>query len=151
MLRHLSFAKVFAKGERLMKQVKGQLTKRDMNLIEYCLSHLPISSDIAATLFYPNKYIAQRRLTTIHRLNYLKRTERLIVNQPYVYYTDKNDLKNYPLSILLYDIRLCGFEIESYQFKDDLLTATIHKNEEFYKISATLENLPQVYKRLSLQ
>ena len=38
-----------------MKQVKGQLTKRDMTLIEYCLAHLPISSDIAATLFYPTK------------------------------------------------------------------------------------------------
>ena len=40
-----------------MKNVKGQLTQRDINLIEYCLSHLPINSDIAATLFYPNKYI----------------------------------------------------------------------------------------------
>ena len=51
-----------------MKNVKGQLTQRDINLIEYCLSHLPINSDIAAVLFYPNKYIAQRRLTTIHNL-----------------------------------------------------------------------------------
>lgn len=134
-----------------MKNVKGQLTKRDMNLIEYCLAHLPINSDIAAALFYPNKYIAQRRLTTIHKLKHLKRTERFIVNQPYIYYSDKNDLKNYPLSVLLYDVRLCGFEIESYHFKDDLLTATIHKNEESYKINATLENLPQVYKRLSLR
>ena len=61
-----------------MKNVKGQLTKRDINLIEYCLAHLPINSDIAAALFYPNKYIAQRRLTTIHNLKQLKRTERLV-------------------------------------------------------------------------
>jgi hypothetical protein len=72
-----------------MKNVKGQLTQRDINLIEYCLSHLPINSDIAATLFYPNKYIAQRRLTTIHNLKQLKRTERLVVNQPYIYYHEK--------------------------------------------------------------
>ena len=76
-----------------MKNVKGQLTKRDINLIEYCLAHLPINSDIAAALFYPNKYIAQRRLTTIHNLKQLKRTERLVVNQPYIYYSDKKDLK----------------------------------------------------------
>ena len=78
-----------------MKNVKGQLTKRDINLIEYCLAHLPINSDIAAALFYPNKYIAQRRLTTIHNLKQLKRTERLVVNQPYIYYSDKKDLKNF--------------------------------------------------------
>ena len=55
-----------------MKNVKGQLTQRDINLIEYCLSHLPINSDIAATLFYPNKYIAQRRLTTIHKYQHTR-------------------------------------------------------------------------------
>ena len=134
-----------------MKNVKGQLTQRDINLIEYCLSHLPINSDIAATLFYPNKYIAQRRLTTIHNLKQLKRTERLVVNQPYIYYSDKKDLKNYPFSQLLYDIRSDGFEIETYHFEDELLTVTIHKENESYKINATLQNLPQIYKRLSLK
>ena len=113
-----------------MKNVKGQLTKRDIHLIEYCLAHLPINSDIAAALFYPNKYIAQRRLTTIHNLKQLKRTERLVVNQPYIYYSDKKDLKNYPFSQLLYDIRSVGFEIEDYHFEDELLTATIHKENE---------------------
>ena len=72
-----------------MKNVKGQLTQRDITLIEYCLAHLPISSEIAAALFYPNKYIAQRRLNTIHNLKQLKRTERLVVNQPYIYYFHK--------------------------------------------------------------
>ena len=134
-----------------MKNVKGQLTKRDIHLIEYCLAHLPINSDIAAALFYPNKYIAQRRLTTIHNLKQLKRTERLVVNQPYIYYSDKKDLKNYPFSQLLYDIRSDGFEIETYHFEDELLTATIHKDTESYKINATLQNLPQIYKRLSLK
>ena len=134
-----------------MKNVKGQLTKRDINLIEYCLAHLPINSDIAAALFYPNKYIAQRRLTTIHNLKQLKRTERLVVNQPYIYYSDKKDLKNYPFSQLLYDIRSVGFEIEDYHFEDELLTVTIHKENESYKINATLQNLPQIYKRLSLK
>ena len=37
-----------------MKNVKGQLTQRDINLIEDCLSHLPINSDIAATLIQIN-------------------------------------------------------------------------------------------------
>ena len=110
-----------------MKNVKGQLTKRDINLIEYCLAHLPINSDIAAALFYPNKYIAQRRLTTIHNLKQLKRTERLVVNQPYIYYSDKKDLKNYPFSQLLYDIRSDVFEIETYHFDDELLTVPIYK------------------------
>jgi len=128
-----------------MKNVKGQLTQRDINLIEYCLSHLPINSDIAATLFYPNKYIAQRRLTTIHNLKQLKRTERLVVNQPYIYYHEKKDLKNYPFSELLYHIKCDGFEIENY-----CLTATIHKVDVSYKINATLNNIPQIYKRLSL-
>ena len=134
-----------------MKNVKGQLTKRDIHLIEYCLAHLPINSDIAAALFYPNKYIAQRRLTTIHNLKQLKRTERLVVNQPYIYYSDKKDLKNYPFSQLLYDIRSDGFEIETYHFEDELLTATNHKENESYKINATLQSLPQIYKRLSLK
>ena len=133
-----------------MKNVKGQLTQRDINLIEYCLSHLPINSDIAATLFYPNKYIAQRRLTTIHNLKQLKRTERLVVNQPYIYYHEKKDLKNYPFSELLYHIKCDGFEIENYQFENNSLTATIHKVDVSYKINATLNNIPQIYKRLSL-
>ena len=122
-----------------MKNVKGQLTQRDINLIEYCLSHLPINSDIAATLFYPNKYIAQRRLTTIHNLK-----------QPYIYYHEKKDLKNYPFSELLYHIKCDGFEIENYQFENNCLTATIHKVDVSYKINATLNNIPQIYKRLSL-
>ena len=134
-----------------MKNAKGQLTKRDITLIEYCLAHLPINSEIAAALFYPNKYIAQRRLNTIHNLKQLKRTERLVVNQPYIYYSNKKDLKNYPFSQLLYDIHCEGFEIENYHFENDLLTAHIHKENESYKINATLANLPQVYKRLSLE
>ena len=73
------------------------------------------------------------------------------MNQPYIYYSDKKDLKNYPFSQLLYDIRSVGFEIEDYHFEDELLTATIHKENESYKINATLQNLPQIYKRLSLK
>ena len=134
-----------------MKNVKGQLTKRDIHLIKYCLSCLPINSDIAAALFYPNKYIAQRRLTTIYNLKQLKRTERLIVNQPYVYYNNKKDLKNYPFSQLLFDIRIKGFDIENYHFEEDLLTVTIHKSNQSYKINATLQNIPQIYKRLALK
>ena len=106
-----------------MKNVKGQLTKRDIHLIEYCLAHLPINSDIAAALFYPNKYIAQRRLTTIHNLKQLKRTERLVVNQPYIYYSDKKDLKNYPFSQLLYDIHPLYMEHNIYLYNEMLLSS----------------------------
>ena len=112
-----------------------------------------ISNDIETSpiiLIYPNKYIAQRRLTTIHNLKQLKRTERLVVNQPYIYYHEKKDLKNYPFSELLYHIKCDGFEIENYQFENNCLTATIHKVDVSYKINATLNNIPQIYKRLSL-
>lgn len=133
-----------------MKTVKGQLTRRDISLIEYCQKRLPITSDIAGVLFYPNRYIAQRRLTTIHNLNHLKRTDRLIVNQPYIYCLDKNDIKNLPFTKLLYDIHQNEFEISEYEFDGQALTVIIHKEAQSYKINTTIQNIEQVYKRLSL-
>lgn len=133
-----------------MKTKKGQLTQRDIKLIEYCRNHLPITSDIAGTLFYPNRYIAQRRLNTIHHLNHLNRTERLIVNQPYIYYHDKRDLPNFPFTKLLYDLTLQNYEIIDFEFNGEHLQATIERLENTYKINTTLQNLSQVYKRLAL-
>ena len=134
-----------------MSHVKGQLTPRDFTLIEHCLAHLPITSDLAAVLFYPNKYIAQRRLNIIHKLEQLKRADRLVANQPYIYYHQKSDIKNFIFSQLLYDLRCNQFEIETYEFQDGTLTILVHKEDESFKINATKKNLPQVYKRLNLQ
>lgn len=130
--------------------MKGQLTKRDITLIEHCRKHLPITSDMAAILFYPNRYIAQRRLNIIHQLKQLKRTERIVVNQPYIYYLDKRDIRHLPLTKLLYDIRQNQFEISEYEFDGQKLVAIIHKDELSYKINTNINNLDQVYKRLSL-
>ena len=133
-----------------MSATKGQLTPRDLLLIEFCLNHLPITSDIAAVLFYPNKYIAQRRLTTIHQLKQLKRSERLIMNQPYCYYKNKSDLKNMIFSQLLYDLTLHDYKIEQYSFQENTLTAIVHQSSNSFQINATRNNLQQVYHRLSL-
>lgn len=133
-----------------MLHVKGQLTPRDFTLIEHCLAHLPITSDIAAVLFYPNKYIAQRRLNVIHKLEQLKRADRLVANQPYIYYVHKTDIKNFVFSQLLYDLKLNEFDIETYEFKDSTLSIIVHKSGDCFKINATKKNLPQVYKRLNL-
>ena len=133
-----------------MSATKGQLTPRDLLLIEFCLNHLPITSDIAAVLFYPNKYIAQRRLTTIHQLKQLKRSERLIMNQPYCYYKNKSDLKNIIFSQLLYDLTLHDYKIEQYTFEENTLTAIVHQSSNSFQINATRNNLQQVYHRLSL-
>ena len=133
-----------------MKTTKGQLTRRDIQLIEYCQSHLPITSDIAATLFYPNRYIAQRRLNTIYHLKHLKRTERLIVNQPYFYYCDKSDLKNFTFTKLLHDLRIQEYEIVEFNFDGQHLNVVVEKSEDIFKINTTLQNINQVYKRLAL-
>lgn len=133
-----------------MKTRKGQLTRRDIRLIEYCQSHLPITSDIAGILFYPNRYIAQRRLNTIYHLEHLNRIDRLIVNQPYIYCLDKKDIRNLPFTKLLSDIYQNEFEILEYEFDGQTLTVIIHKEEQSYKINTTMENIEQVYKRLSL-
>ena len=118
--------------------MKGQLTKRDITLIEHCRKHLPITSDMAAILFYPNRYIAQRRLNTI------------VVNQPYIYYLDKRDIRHLPFTKLLYDLRQNEYDISEYDFDGRTLTAIIHKDELSYKINSTIQNIEQVYKRLSL-
>jgi len=131
--------------------MKGQLTQRDINLIEYCENNLPISSDMAAILFYPNRYIAQRRLTVIHNLKQLKRADRLVVNQPYIYYLQKKDLKNLPFTKLLCDLTLQDYSIENYHWNGDHLSTIIEKNEQKFKIHATRRNLSQVYKRLNLK
>ena len=130
--------------------MKGQLTKRDIDLIEHCEKNLPISSDMAAILFYPNRYIAQRRLTTIYNLKQLKRTNRLVVNQPYIYYNQKKDLKNLPFTKLLCDLMLNNYDIQDYQWNGDHLTTIIAKEETKFKIYATHQNISQVYKRLEL-
>ena len=130
--------------------MKGQLTKRDITLVEHCRKHLPITSDMAAILFYPNRYIAQRRLNTIHQLRQLKRTERIVVNQPYIYYLDKRDIRHLPFTKLLYDLRQNEYDISEYDFDGRTLTAIIHKDELSYKINSTIQNIEQVYKRLSL-
>ena len=130
--------------------MKGQLTKRDIDLIEYCEKNLPISSDMAAILFYPNRYIAQRRLTTIHNLKQLKRTDRLVVNQPYIYYNQKKDLKNLPFTKLLCDLKLQDYIIEEYEWNDNHLMTIIERENRKFKIYATHQNLSQVYKRLDL-
>lgn len=148
MLRHRHMiSSLYQKGGN---EMKGQLTKRDITLIEHCRKHLPITSDMAAILFYPNRYIAQRRLNTIHQLKQLKRTERIVVNQPYIYYLDKRDIRHLPFTKLLYDIRQNQFEISEYEFDGQNLVAIIHKDELSYKINTTIKNLEQVYKRLSL-
>jgi len=131
--------------------MKGQLTQRDIHLLDFCEQQLPISTDMAAILFYPNRYIAQRRLAIIHHLKQLKRSERLFVNQPYVYYQKKKDLKNLLFTKLLCDMTEAGFHIESYSFKENVLVAVIHKEEISYQINATLQNMEQVYKRLKLE
>ena len=133
-----------------MKTKKGQLTRRDIRLIEYCQLHLPITSDIAGILFYPNRYIAQRRLNTIYHLEHLNRIDRLIVNQPYIYCLDKKDIRNFPFTKLLSDIYQNEFEILEYEFDGQTLTIIIHKGEQSYKINTTIQNIEQVYKRLSL-
>ena len=131
--------------------MKGKLTQRDINLIEYCEKNLPISSDMAAILFYPNRYIAQRRLTVIHKLKQLKRADRLVVNQPYIYYFQKRDLKNLPFTKLLCDLTLQDYTIQDYNWNHDHLSTIIEKNEQQFKIHATHQNLSQVYKRLELK
>lgn len=100
--------------------------------------------------FYPNRYIAQRRLNTIHQLRQLKRTERIVVNQPYIYYLDKRDIRHLPFTKLLYDLRQNEYDISEYDFDGRTLTAIIHKDELSYKINSTIQNIEQVYKRLSL-
>lgn len=131
--------------------MKGQLTQRDINLLEFCEQDLPISTDMAAILFYPNRYIAQRRLGTIHQLKQLKRSERLYVNQPYIYYLSKKNVKNLPFTKLLCDVVEAGFEIESYRFEEGLLQAVIRKGENSYQINSTRANMEQVYKRLEIK
>jgi len=131
--------------------MKGQLTQRDINLLEFCEKNLPISTDMASILFYPNRYIAQRRLATIHQLKQLKRSERLYVNQPYIYYQSKKHLKNLPFTKLLCDVVESGYTIESYEFEEPILRAVICKDGTSYQINSTLKNMGQVYKRLELQ
>ncbi len=133
-----------------MTPIKGQLTPRDFTLIEHCMTSLPITSDMAAALFYPNKYIAQRRLHIIYQLNQLKRANRLVKNQPYIYYLHKADLKNYIFTKLLYDLKLNHFEIETYEFAAHTLTAIVHKDGDTFKVSANKKNLSQIYQRLQL-
>ncbi|MCL1949802.1 MAG: hypothetical protein FWF59_08730 [Turicibacter sp.] len=130
--------------------MKGQLTQRDINLLEFCEKQLPISTDMAAILFYPNRYIAQRRLSVIHQLKQLKRSERLFVNQPYIYYHSKKNLKNLPFTKLLCDITDAGYEIESYRFDDNLFKVVVNKEENTYQVNSTLQNMKQVYRRLEL-
>jgi len=130
--------------------MKGQLTQRDIHLLDFCEKQLPISTDMAAILFYPNRYIAQRRLATIYQLKQLKRSERLFVNQPYIYYHHKKNLKNLPFTKLLCDLTEAGYEIESYSFEENLLTAVIRKDDNSYQINSTLQNMDQVYKRLDI-
>ena len=131
--------------------MKGQLTERDINLLLFCEKQLPISTDMAAILFYPNRYIAQRRLGIIFQLKQLKRTERLFVNQPYIYYHQKKDLKHLPFTKLLCDVTENGYEIESYTFENGLLTVQVSNEELKYQINANLKNLDQVYKRLNIK
>lgn len=129
---------------------KGQLTQRDVRLIEFCENSLPISTDMAAILFYPNRYIAQRRLTVIHNLKQLKRTERLYINQPYIYYHQKKDLKFLSLTKLLCDLQEAGYLVDEYRFDGKTLNLHAQKEGNTFLINATLKNLRQVYQRLKL-